>query len=66
MKNAEGEEKQKINIENPRDHEQAEKQMASINAGHRDNQKLLGNNKLLLVHILYKNNEYTNYIPQPP
>ena len=43
--------REKKNTENPQDHEQAETQMASTSAGHRDNQKLLGNNNLLLVHI---------------
>ena len=53
-------------VENPQDHEQAKTQMASTSDGHRDKQKLLGNNDLLLVQILYKYNEYTIYISQPP
>ena len=52
--------------ENTEDHSQAETQMASTSAGNRENQMLLGNKDLLLLHILYKNDDYTTYIsPQP-
>ena len=65
-KKAEGEEKQKKNLKNPRDQEQAETHVASTSAGHQGKQNLLGNNDFLLVHILYKNNEYTTYISEAP